>query len=217
MDFDDDLSFDDLSFDDSDFQTTYREIDICGLVKKMNSKTRMMFNIYREENQLKALIKAPPTHGECFKMLSVGGGFSSLGIIKFIAEIEPIEVMYVSTFRIGKKHFDVLRSLYRQGKLKDCYLITSNAQERTDGTAVYKGKTYNYYDYLIGCCKDNNWKIKTFDNHSKLILMKTADNYYVVETSSNLNENPKMEQFSFENDEGLFNWYKDLFVELMKG
>ena len=26
-------------------------------------------------------------------------------------------------------------------------------------------------------------------------------NFYVVETSSNLNENPKIEQYSFENDE----------------
>nr|DAI82559.1 MAG TPA: hypothetical protein [Caudoviricetes sp.] len=46
--------------------------------------------------------------------------------------------------------------------------------------------------------------------------MKTEKNFYVVETSSNLNENPKMEQFSFENDKSLFDWYKKLFIELIK-
>ena len=40
-------------------------------------------------------------------------------------------------------------------------------------------------------------------------------NNYVIETSSNLNENPKMEQFSWENDRGLFDWYKKLFIELL--
>jgi hypothetical protein len=30
----------------------------------------------------------------------------------------------------------------------------------------------------------------------------------VIETSSNLNENPKIEQFSFENDAELFEFYR---------
>ena len=46
--------------------------------------------------------------------------------------------------------------------------------------------------------------------------METKKNYYVVETSSNLNENPKIEQFSFENDKELFLWYEEFFKELMK-
>lgn len=47
--------------------------------------------------------------------------------------------------------------------------------------------------------------------------MKTKnENYYVIETSSNLNENPKLEQFSWENDKELFEWYEKLFIELCK-
>lgn len=46
--------------------------------------------------------------------------------------------------------------------------------------------------------------------------MKTPKNYYVVETSSDLNENPKMEQFSWKNDKELYNWYLELFIELLK-
>lgn len=45
-------------------------------------------------------------------------------------------------------------------------------------------------------------------NHSKVTLMRTDCNWYVLETSSNLNENQKIEQFRFENDEHLFEFYK---------
>ena len=217
LDLNDDFDFGDFKDFEMDLQEPeYRTIDICGLVLKMKSKKRTMFNIGREVNQLKALIKEPPKTDECFKMLSVGGGFSSLAIIKFIAEIEPIEDMYVSTFRIGKAHFYELIKLKNQNKLKNAHFITSQTQERTDEKAKYKGTEYNYYKFLVEKCQQFGWDLKSFDNHSKLILMKTKDNYYVCETSSNLNENPKMEQFSFENDKDLFDWYLKLFQELLK-
>lgn len=34
--------------------------------------------------------------------------------------------------------------------------------------------------------------------------------------SSNLNENPKIEQFAFEEDKGLFDWYLEFFESLKK-
>lgn len=205
------MGFDDAFMDDFNAPTRYREVDICGLVHKMKSKKRRVFKITRETKQLGALVGAPPRKNECFKMLSVGGGFSSLGIIRYVADHEVIEEMYVSTFRIGKNHFKVLKRLHEAGRLKCANYITSSSQKRTD-----KGD-YNYYDEIERTCDEYGWGLKVFDNHSKLILMRTADNFYVVETSSNLNENPKMEQFSWENDESLYRWYEDLFIELMKG
>ena len=48
----------------------------------------------------------------------------------------------------------------------------------------------------------------------KQFRMRTKDNYYVLETSSNLNENPKIEQYSFENDEELYAYYYRFFKRL---
>ena len=54
------------------------------------------------------------------------------------------------------------------------------------------------------------------NNHSKIILAKTKHNFYVIETSSNLNENPKIEQFNFENSKRLYEFYLLLFKELIQ-
>ena len=60
------------------------------------------------------------------------------------------------------------------------------------------------------------WDIYAINNHSKIILMRTRKNYYIVETSSNLNENPQLEQFSIENSKKVFDFYKSMFEEMKK-
>lgn len=204
---------------DIDFfgKTQYNETDICGVVKKMKSKERKFFNIDRETEQLDALIKEPPKKDECFKIISVSGGFSSIAIIKWIADREGgVDEMFVSTFRIGKKHMEVLDNLYDDEKLRTVHLFTSETQKKVDCKMVYKGNEYNYFDYICEICNRNGWRITCCGNHSKILLLRTKQNYYVIETSSNLNENPKMEQFSFENDKELFDFYKSIFEEIEK-
>lgn len=202
-----------VEFPTVDFlETKYHPVEINGLVKKMKSKRRAFFDVGREKNQLSALIGTPPKHEECYKLLSINGCFSTIGIINYIATREPIEELYVSTFRIGKNHFKVLLKLHSKGLLNNCSLITSTSQEEID----FKQDKYNYYDYIENVCDKIGWKLKTFNNHSKILLMKTKSNYYVVETSSNLNENPKTEHFSWENDKELYDWYLKLFKELLK-
>ena len=61
--------------------------------------------------------------------------------------------------------------------------------------------------------KKNNWLIMVKNNHSKILLFDTESGKFVLETSSNLNENPKMEQFSFYKDEEMYNFYKGFLID----
>lgn len=188
----------------------YQKIDVCGLVLKLKSKKRKSLNINRESKQIGALIENPPTKNQCYKLISVGG-FSSIGIIKYIALREGIEELYVSTFRIGKPHFEALCDLHKRGKLKQANFITSLKQAGIDSSM-----SINYFEEISEECHKLGWNIKAYNNHSKIVLMKTPKNFYVIETSSNLSENPKMEQFSWENDKELYEWYEQVFKELIK-
>ena len=46
--------------------------------------------------------------------------------------------------------------------------------------------------------------------------MDTELGKFVLETSSNLNENPKIEQFSFEKDEKLYDFYYNFLHEIVR-
>ena len=203
-----DLGLDDI-FDDDEAETIYNKIDLCGLVKKMTAKQRIMMDVDSEAKQLAYIIQAPPTQTQCYKMLSMRGGFSTISIIRYVSDIEPIEELYVNTFRIGLKHFDELDRMHTEKRLKKAHFITSSLQRDTD-------RAYNYFGEISKKCKKNKWELKVLDNHSKVVLMRTKKNWHVIETSSNLNENPKMEQFNWENDKELYEWYEALFKELLK-
>jgi len=170
-------------------------------------KKRLNFHIMRELSNLEELIKELPEK-DIYKFIS-NGHFSSIAFIKFIAEITHIKKMTVSTLRVGKKHLAVLDELHKQRKIDKVNFVIGSVMKNDN----IKGKEYGYFDVLTDVCDKNNWKITVLNNHSKILLFDTDDGYFVIETSSNLNENPNIEQFSFEKSKKLYDMYYGSFVE----
>lgn len=175
-------------------------------------KKRYTFHIIAELTKIENLDDTLPSPGEVRKYISTGG-FSSIGFIKFIAERAHIKKLIVSTLRVGRKHLQVLDVLKQQGKLDDVTFIVGGIMKNDSEL----GKSYRYYDDLKTVCKNNDWTIVVHNNHSKILLFDTNYGKFVIETSSNLNENPNMEQFSFEQSEELYDFYKQFFLGMLGG
>ena len=176
----------------------------------IEKKKRKHFNILREVKELKGICDKLPDDDECYNFLS-DGGFSSVAFVKFVADRARIKTMFASTLRIGRKHLWILDELRRVGKLEKCYFVVGSVMKNDSEL----GKSYKYYDDLEKVCGINNWSLTTLNNHSKIFLFDTEKGKFVLETSSNLKENPNIEQFSFEKCEELFEFYKQAFVDLM--
>lgn len=173
-------------------------------------KKRYKFHIIAELLKIEALTTDLPDNETVYKFLSVGG-FSSIGFVKFIADRTKIKHLTVSTLRVGKKHLAVLDELHRQKKLDTVTFIVGSIMKNDSAL----GKSYGYYDDLKAVCKNNDWTIICYNNHSKVLLFDTDNGKFVLETSSNLNENPNMEQFSFEKSEELYDFYLSAFAEII--
>lgn len=99
----------------------------------------------------------------------------------------------------------MLHKLHKDGRLDYAEFVFFNLMESDS-------EKYNYFQIMKNICDLNNWKYKSDKNHSKVLLFDTDAGKFVIETSSNLNENPKIEQFSFEQDEELYKFYmKEIF------
>jgi hypothetical protein len=175
------------------------------IVKK--SKKRYKFSVAREKAQVSKLCNTLPDDDTCYKIVSVGS-FSCLGFIEFIASQTKIKELTVSTLRVGKKHLKALDMLYRNKKLERINFIIGSVMKNDSKV----GKSYGYYENMQKVCENNNWITIVRNNHSKILLFDTDCGKYVLETSSNLNENPKMEQFSFYKDEEMYNFYKEFLI-----
>ena len=171
-------------------------------------KKQKRFNVILGKRQIEEFMQDLPNDTECYKFLS-DGGFSSICFILFVAERAKINNLLVSTFRVGKKEIQLLNALHEKGRLDNATFVCMNLMKEDASTAKYGH--YNILDYI---CKKNEWGLQTKRNHSKVILLDTDKGKFVIETSSNLNENPKIEQFSFEKDAELYDFYKrELFCE----
>lgn len=57
-------------------------------------------------------------------------------------------------------------------------------------------------------------EIKLEDNHTKILLIRTDNNYFCIEGSGNLSINARIEQYSFSNNKQIYdfhyNWIKQI-------
>ncbi|MDL2257574.1 hypothetical protein LJC42_00245 [Eubacteriales bacterium OttesenSCG-928-K08] len=171
------------------------------MIYKRSKKKISYKYLQRQSHALEIDMPELPREGEHFKLFS-DGGFSSISIIAKIARDEGIRDLYVSTLRIGKKEMQVLLALNQSGLLDKATFFVGSI------FANDKKSEYDYFTYATDVCEKLGWKFHVIKNHSKLILAETPGSHIVVETSSNLNENPKMEQFCIERDVGAFDFYK---------
>ncbi len=179
-----------------------------GLIQRTRSKKKKLFQIGKSIKNLDIILEqCLPGKDECIKLISLDGGFASISFISLVALNESILELTASTLRIGEKQAVHMAKLSDAGMLDKvtffvCTLMKENKKE------------YDYYNRFEILCKQHGWENIVINNHSKIILMRTKDNYYVLETSSNLNENPKIEQYSFENDKELYEFYYSFFIAL---
>ena len=180
-------------------------------MKLAQKKKAKRYSIIRSKNELKKIMPELPKN-EIYKFVSCGN-FSSISFILYLCDRTKINNLYASSLRIGRKHLQIIDAKRKEGKIDMCYFAVGSLMKDCGNTV----KKYRYYDDFEKVCENNGWKYSTVNNHSKLLLFDTDLGKFVLETSSNLNENPKIEQFSFEKDDELFDFYKSVFERWLDG
>ena len=199
----DDLNFDDFNLD-FDIEEHVNYLDVNAICLQTTSKKRFTFDINKQVKQIEKLIDRLPNENETFYFISGKFGFSSIAIIEYIARKEKIKNLWVSTFRLGAKQAKIICDLALKGKIEKAFFITGKINNM-------ETSRYDYFTQIKKEFNKHGFMIVPTNNHSKVLLFETEHNYYVCETSSNLNENPQLEQFALNNDIKLYNHYLGVF------
>lgn len=122
---------------------------------------------------------------------------NSFDFILAILNNEIINEIYLTSYRIGKKTVLQLDKLINQGKIKHLTILISNNFPR------FAPDVWNNLTIL------KNTTLKVEDNHTKILLIKTDNNNYVVEGSGNLSINARIEQYCIDNNIDIYNFHKN--------
>ena len=188
-----DFDFDFLGGMDSDDESVF-----------LRSKERAYFDVH-DGAEILARRAELPKDGESLRAISYAGGFSSCSVVLWIAAKTKIERMFVSTLRVGKKEIDAIKDLHESGKLDSASFVLCGISKENKSL---KGKDYGYTEYFEERCAGCGFEWCYAKNHSKIILLDTSAGKFVIETSSNFNENPKVEQFCITKSDLIYDFYK---------
>jgi hypothetical protein len=146
-------------------------------------------------SNIKELISIPDK-GQHFRLVTKKA-INTFDFIQAILVNEPIKELTIAFYRIGKKTAAQLKDLQKANKIGSVTFLIN------DGFPKLVTDAYNF----IKGYEAKDWKVKLENNHTKIILAKTKDNYYVIEGSGNMSINARIEQYCFDNNKDIYDFH----------
>lgn len=155
-------------------------------------------------NNLQDLSGALPTPGEIYFLWSLKS-FNAFTFIKYvITERGKLDELVLSTYNITKVIFESLMRLVDNSLIDHLHITLSD---------VSKSRFPQIYDLVnMESGKRDKVDVLYMWNHSKVSLMKSGDDHFIVEGSGNFSENSRHEQYIFMNSKEIYefrsNWIR---------
>lgn len=160
------------------------------------------FDIHCEKiESIKALTGRLPNEGEIYFLWTINS-FNAFTFIPFlIRESGIITELIISTYSINKRIIDALVKLVDQEKILQVHILISDS---------VKTLLSGVNDHLVAIVENKKQiTVRYAWNHSKIALIRTGDNHFIVEGSGNWGENARHEHYEFLNTKTVYEFRKN--------
>lgn len=152
-----------------------------------------------------------PRPGEQWRMITEKKFNAYALILSAINAKADIEEMYLAIYRINQPTVASLTELITDGKIKKANFIISNFFQASKRPEKWANQLRAFSDMHPNC------RHAYVNNHSKVLLLKTADgDHLVFEGSGNMSDNARIEQYLYENNEMIYNFHKEWMDEVIE-
>lgn len=161
-------------------------------------------NIYRKafsETQLLDVLGFDFKEGESYHTISAGD-IDLLSFLKCVLRQQNLEHCLFSTWCMAQDDILQIEEWLIAGKIKtmDAYV-----------GEIFKGSYSAEYDLLKPIIKKYNGRFVIFRNHAKIIAGYGDKFYFAVESSANINTNPRTENSCLTIAKGIYDFYKEYY------
>lgn len=160
---------------------------------------------FSEVKMLEAMQYVPLADGATYNFITAGD-VDSLSYLKVVLNQHDLDYMLCSTWCMAAEDILQIQEWWQQGKIKrfDMYL-----------GEIFPGSYKIEWQMIKQFYAEHPevGRAAVFKNHSKIYAgCNIADGFYFgIQTSANINTNPRTEQGSITVDKGIFDFYKDYF------
>ena len=165
---------------------------------------RQTRNIYRRaysETQLLDLITEDFQAGESYHFIT-GGDVDALSYLKIILRQQDLDYCLFSTWCMASEDIYQIQDWIAEGKIKkvDAYV-----------GEIFPGSYKLEFQLLKKVIAAAGGRVAVFKNHSKIFAGYGEKFHFGIETSANINTNPRTENGCITIDKEIFDFYKDYF------
>ena len=167
----------------------------------MKRKTAQVYRRAFSETQLLDITEPEFEEGYSYHFIT-GGDIDALSYLKIIIRQQDLEYAFLSTWCMASEDIHQLDDWLNDGKIKrlDCYVgeifPTSYKQE---------------YLLLKDVMERHNGKLVCFKNHSKIFAGYGDKYHFGIQTSANINTNPRTENGCITIGKEIYQFYYDYF------
>ena len=151
-----------------------------------------------------ALEKELPWHfeqGVSYHCISFGD-VDALTYMRVVVKQQPIRYALVSTWCMASEAIREIRTWIEQGYIGRCDFYVGE---------IFKASYFKQYEELQELCKTLGGRFVICRNHAKIMVLIGERFDCVIESSANVNTNPRIEQAVITTSSELSYWYKEFF------
>ena len=171
----------------------------------MKTAERHIFRRMASERQLEGLLDWEFEPGAAYHVISAGD-VDALSFLKFALRQQPCEYVALSTWCMLAADADEIRRLIELGRI-----------ERLDSyvDVIFKSSYSPVHDMLIKMHRAHGGRVAIFRNHMKAFVGFGQKFDFVIETSANINTNPRAENTVITINTDLARFYKDFYDSIV--
>ncbi len=205
------MAIDDFSLDlnlDLDFSIdgTVKDTEPSSEIQKPHTRStkthdRQFFRRFKSERELEEAIDWEFEKGAAYHVIS-SGDIDSLSFLKHVLRQQPLKYLAYSTWCMALQDIEEMVRYIELGRIQrlDSYV-----------GEIFKASYSNEYIRLCSLHEKHGGRVAIFRNHAK-VFVGFGDKYdFVIESSANINTNPRTEQTVVTINSDLARFYKDFY------
>lgn len=173
--------------------------------KAVTIRNQHLFHRLKSERQLEEILPDQVEIGASYHFIS-GGDVDSFSFLQWLLRKTSVDRLLCSTWCISKVDIEEYHRQLRLGHIKKLDFYVGE---------ILPGSFPEEYAQLGEICRDCGGRLVVFRNHSK-VMAGLGDRFsFAIESSANINTNPRTENTVVTIDRGLAEFYFDFFDKVI--
>ncbi|UXY13849.1 hypothetical protein N8I74_11000 [Chitiniphilus purpureus] len=164
----------------------------------VKTKSRIEARFAKSEEVLSSILPSRIETGDSWHVLS-SGDVDALSFLAHLLRETPMDYVAFSTWCMAAADVHRIAEWVDSGRIKhlDAYV-----------GEIFPNQYADAHQLLCALVRRGPGRVVVFRNHSKLFLCRSLNRYWVVESSANINTNPRSENTVITASEALFEHHK---------